>query len=203
MARKKSASGRSRGVSAVQRIMIQTERINKRLRALEKAGLYGTYKSRELQEFISRTAGVAIKKSKKGTHTVTITAPRMTTQQERLISKKFNEFLGSSLSTPIGIKKARANMRKKIGETLSDQLGRTMSESDVDKFLDIAKYAERVRQASILEYIDPSQFMVLVEQAKSANLSEEGWFSLLNKYVKINNETMREEAKDLYNRYVA
>ena len=203
MARKKSASGRSRGVSAVQRIMIQTERINKRLRALERAGLYGTYKSRELQEFISRTAGVVIKRSKKGTHTVKITNPRMTTQQERLISKKFNEFLGSSLSTPIGIKKARANMRKKIGETLSDQIGRTMSESDVDKFLDIAKYAERVRQASILEYIDPSQFMVLVEQAKSTNLSEEGWISLLNKYVKINNETMREEAKDLYNRYVA
>ena len=94
-------------------------------------------------------------------------------------------------------------MRKKIATTLSDQLGKTMSDTDVDKFLDIAKYAEKVRQASILEYIDPSNFMVLVEQAKSANLSEEGWVDLLNKYVKINNETMREEAKELYNRYVA
>lgn len=203
MARKKSASGRSRGVSAVNRIMLQAERINKRLRALEKAGLYGTYKSKELQEFASRTAGITIKRSKSGRHTIAITTPKLTTQQERLINKKFNEFLGSSLSTPMGIKKARANMRKKIGVTLSDQVGRTMTDEDVDKFLDIAKYAERVRQASILEYIDPSQFMVLVEQSKSLKLSDEGWISLLNKYVKINNETMREEAKELYYRYVA
>ena len=176
-------------------------------RKCQKDGIIGDLRKHEQYEKPSvkrkKKQKAAIKRSKKGTHTIKITNPRMTTQQERLISKKFNEFLGSSLSTPIGIKKARANMRKKIGETLSDQIGRTMSESDVDKFLDIAKYAERVRQASILEYIDPSQFMVLVEQAKSANLSEEGWMSLLNKYVKINNETMREEAKDLYNRYVA
>lgn len=203
MARKKSASGRSRGVNAVQRLMLQTEKINKRLRALEKAGLYGTYKSKELQEFASRTSGISIKRSRSGRHTVKITTPRLTAQQQRLINKKFNEFLESPLSTPVGIKKARVNMRKKIATTLSDQLGKTMTDTDVDKFLDIAKYAEKVRQASILEYIDPSNFMVLVEQAKSTNLSEEGWVDLLNKYVKINNETMREEAKELYNRYVA
>lgn len=203
MARKKSASGRSRGVNAVQRLMLQTEKINKRLRALEKAGLYGTYKSKELQEFASRTAGISIKRSRSGRHTISITTPRLTVQQQRLINKRFNEFLESPLSTPVGIKKARVNMRKKIATTLSDQLGKTMSDTDVDKFLDIAKYAEKVRQASILEYIDPSNFMVLIEQAKSANLSEEGWIDLLNKYVKINNETMREEAKELYNKYVA
>ena len=63
-----------------------------------------------------------------------------------------------------------------------------MSEEDVDKFLDIAKYSERVRQASILEYIDPSEFMVLVEQARSDNLSVDGWVDLLNNYAQINND---------------
>lgn len=64
MARQKSVSGRSRGVSAVQRLFLQAEKINKRLRALEKADLYGTYKSRELQEFAQQTSGVNLNVSK-------------------------------------------------------------------------------------------------------------------------------------------
>ena len=46
----------------------------------------------------------------------------------------------SSLSTPSGIRKARQNMRAKIAKTLEGATGKEMSEADVDKFLDIAKY---------------------------------------------------------------
>lgn len=202
MARKRSASGRSRGVSAVQRLFIQAEKINKRIKALEKADLYGTYKSRELQQFAKETAGVTIKISRSGKHTITISG-NLRPQQIRLITKKFNEFLTSPYSTPVGINRARASMRKKLTQTLSEQLGKDITDKDVDKFLDIAKYAERVRQASILEYIDPSEFMAIVSYAKDRGMSQEAWVSLLNQYVTINNETMREEAKYLFNKYVA
>ena len=202
MARKRSASGRSRGVSAVQRLFIQAEKINKRIKALEKADLYGTYKSRELQQFAKETAGVTIKISRSGKHTITVSGS-LRPQQIRLITKKFNEFLTSPYSTPVGINRARASMRKKLTQTLSEQLGKDITDKDVDKFLDIAKYAERVRQASILEYIDPSEFMAIVSYAKDQSMGQDAWVSLLNQYVTINNETMREEAKYLYNKYVA
>lgn len=202
MARKRSASGRSRGVSAVQRLFIQAEKINKRIKALEKADLYGTYKSRELQQFAKETAGVTIKISRSGKHTITVSG-NLRPQQIRLITKKFNEFLTSPYSTPVGINRARASMRKKLTQTLSEQLGKDITDKDVDKFLDIAKYAERVRQASILEYIDPSEFMAIVSYAKDRGMSQDAWVSLLNQYVTINNETMREEAKYLFNKYVA
>lgn len=202
MARKRSASGRSRGVSAVQRLFIQAEKINKRIKALEKSDLYGTYKSRELQQFAKETAGVTIKISRSGKHTITVSG-NLRPQQIRLITKKFNEFLSSPYSTPVGINRARASMRKKLTQTLSEQLGKDITDKDVDKFLDIAKYAERVRQASILEYIDPSEFMAIVSYAKDQGMSQDAWVSLLNQYVTINNETMREEAKYLFNKYVA
>jgi hypothetical protein len=44
--------------------------------------------------------------------------------------------------------------------------------------------------------------MVLVEQAKSDNLSSDGWIELLKGYVQINNEYMRKEAEELYYKYV-
>lgn len=201
MARKKSASGRSRGVTAVSRLFIQAERVNKRIKALEKAGLYGLYKTRQLQEFASRTKGIEIKRTVSGKHTVSISR-KLTVPQTRLINKKLQEFLDSRLSTPSGIKKARQNMRNKIAKTLEGATGKEMSDADVDRFLDIAKYSEKVRQASILEYIDPSEFMVLVEQARSDNLSVDGWVNLLNNYVQINNEYMRKEAEELYYKYV-
>ena len=202
MARKRSASGRSRGVSAVQRLFIQAEKINKRIKALEKADLYGTYKSRELQQFAKETAGVKISTSRSGKHKISISS-NLRPQQIRLITKKFGEFLSSPYSTPVGITKARASMRKKLTQTLSEQLGKSVSDKDVDKFLDIAKYAERVRQASILEYIDPSEFMAIVSYAKDKSMNQDAWVSLLNQYVTINNQTMREEAQYLYEKYVA
>lgn len=201
MPRKKSASGRSRGVSAVSRVFIQAEKVNKRIKALEKAGLYGIHKTRKLQEFASRTKGIEIKRSKSGKHTIKISS-KLNVPQTRLINKKLQEFLDSRLSTPSGIRKARQNMKAKIAKTLEGATGKEMSEADVDKFLDIAKYSEKVRQASILEYIDPSEFMVLVEQARSDNLTADGWVELLNAYVSINNEYMRKEAEELYYKYV-
>ena len=175
--------------------------MNKKIKALEKADLYGIYKTKQLQEFASQTEGVKIKRSVSGKHTLVVNKS-LKPAQLRLISKKLQEFLDSKLSTPSGIRKARQNMRNKIAKTLEGATGREMSDTDVDKFLDIAKYAEKVRQSSILEYIDPSEFMVLVEQARSENLSATGWANLLNNYVQINNEYMRKEAEELYYKYV-
>ena len=199
MPRKKAPSGRSRGVNAVNRIMIQTERINKQLRRLEKSGNFGSYKSKELMEFISRNKNVSLKKSRGSKrHRVVIRKIRMSIADQRLISKKFDEVLKSKSFYDKGIEEIRRETRKKVTKTLSEEMGRELSKDEVDLFYEIAKYKEQ----EILNKINPSEFYQLVMEAKENNYDVEGWINLLSNYVDINNEYMRKSAEKLYNKYV-
>lgn len=199
MPRKKSVSGRSRGVDAVNRIMIQAERINKQFRRLEKAGNYGSYKSKELMEFASRNRYVSIKKaigSKR--HRLIVKKVRMSIANQRLISKKFDEVLKSKAFYNKGIEEIRRETRKKVTKTLSEEMGRDLTEEEVDTFYEIAKYKE----TEILNKINPSEFYQLVMEAKEKNYGVDEWINLLNNYVEINNEYIRKSAEKLYNKYV-
>lgn len=199
MPRKKAPSGRSRGVNAVNRIMIQTERINKQLRRLEKSGNFGSYKSKELMEFISRNKNVSLKKSRGSKrHRVVIKKIRMSIADQRLISKKFDEVLKSKSFYDKGIEEIRRETRKKVTKTLSEEMGRELSKDEVDLFYEIAKYKEQ----EILNKINPSEFYQLVMEAKENNYDVDGWINLLSNYVDINNEYMRKSAEKLYNKYV-
>lgn len=199
MPRKKSVSGRSRGVDAVNRIMIQAERINKQLRRLEKAGNYGSYKSKELMEFASRNRYVSIKKARGSKrHRLIVKKVRMSIANQRLISKKFDEVLKSKAFYNKGIEEIRRETRKKVTKTLSEEMGRELSEEEVDTFYEIAKYKE----TEILNKINPSEFYQLVMEAKEKNYGVDEWINLLNNYVEINNEYIRKSAEKLYNKYV-
>ena len=199
MPRKKSVSGRSRGVDAVNRIMIQAERINKQIRRLEKAGNYGSYKSKELMEFASRNRYVSIKKARGSKrHRLIVNKVRMSIANQRLISKKFDEVLKSKAFYNKGIEEIRRETRKKVTKTLSEEMGRELSEEEVDTFYEIAKYKE----TEILNKINPSEFYQLVMEAKEKNYGVDEWINLLNNYVEINNEYIRKSAEKLYNKYV-
>ena len=199
MPRKKSVSGRSRGVDAVNRIMIQAERINKQIRRLEKAGNYGSYKSKELMEFASRNRYVSIKKARGSKrHRLIVKKVRMSIANQRLISKKFDEVLKSKAFYNKGIEEIRRETRKKVTKTLSEEMGRELSEEEVDTFYEIAKYKE----TEILNKINPSEFYQLVMEAKEKNYGVDEWINLLNNYVEINNEYIRKSAEKLYNKYV-
>lgn len=199
MPRKKSVSGRSRGVDAVNRIMIQAERINKQLRRLEKAGNYGSYKSKELMEFVSRNRYISIKKARGSKrHRLIVKKVRMSIANQRLISKKFDEVLKSKAFYNKGIEEIRRETRKKVTKTLSEEMGRELTEEEVDTFYGIAKYKE----TEIINKINPSEFYQLVMEAKEKNYGVDEWINLLNNYVEINNEYIRKSAEKLYNKYV-
>ena len=118
MARKKSASGRSRGVSEVSKIMLQAERINKRIRSLEKADLYGIYKSKELHEFVSRQPSISIVRSKRGRHKLVLNTKKLKSQDAMLIVKKLQEILGSVTFSVGGIIRVREETRQKVSNTI-------------------------------------------------------------------------------------
>ena len=204
MARKRSASGRSRAKTIENQLQLQAEKINKRLRSLEKAGNLGKYKTRELMRFAQTNPYVVFKKSKGSKrHRILIKKVKMSIAQARLIKKKFSEVLKSKVFSNIGIKKVRQETRKSLAETLSGQLDKPITDEDLDRFYDIAEYADKVNQESILDKIDPSEFNALVNVAREKRMSLPSWVNMLSEYVQINNDYMKKEAEELYYKYVA
>lgn len=203
MPRKKSVSGRARGVTAVNRIMIQTERINKQLRRLEKAGRYGTYKSKELIRFVQQTPQLSIKKSRGSKrHRVAVNKIKMTTQQFRLINKKLRSFLQSEAFYVSGIERIEKKIRKKIVESVSENLGRRATKQELEQFYDILNYRMQHDKESLLNKIEPSAFQDLVNNMVTEKTSKKNFVKELGKYVEINNEDMRKEAESLYYKFV-
>ena len=185
----------------VNRINLQIKRINKQIKRLERSGDFGTYKSRELIDFVKRMPELQMKKSKASKrHSVQFKAVQTPTVGSlRLISKKFDEIIKSRVFSVIGIRRMRKEIRKKVTKTLSEQLGRELTKKEVDLFYEIVQYKE----TEILDKISPSDFYQLVEVAKDQWADEDTWLSILNNYVTINNEYIREQAKELYYKFVA
>lgn len=204
MPRKKSVSGRSRGVTGVNRLMIQTERINKKLRRLEKAGLYGKYKSKELMEFVSRQPELSIKKSRGSKrHRLVVKKVRMSIQQQRYLMRHLKSFEKSKALTPTGIKNIETKVRTKVKQTLSERMDREVSDEDVERLYDFFEYSSQTQQANILDLIDPSTFFYIVNTCIEKNYSSNTFFNILCQYADINNDYYRREAEYLYNKFVA
>lgn len=212
MPRKKSASGRARGKSPENALLLKIEKVNARFRSLEKGGNFNTYASKELVRFAQANPYLSVKTSKKrskgGTsrrgrqpqrrHTLVITKGNIPVAQQRLINKKLNEALNSKVFSNVGIERVRKETRRKVKETLELESGEKLTEKDVDLFYDIAKY----KYDDIIEKIGPSEFYQLVQVATKQNYNVEQWVELLNNYVEINNDVMSKQAEYLYNKFV-
>ena len=200
MARKKSVSGRARGVTEVNRIMLQTERINKALRRLEKAGRYGTYKSKELLEFVSRNRSLSVKKSRGSKrHRIVVNKLRLTSQERRNISQKFKEVLKSQAFTPSGIEKIEDKIRIKIKENLKGQLDREPSKFELEMFYRVLKYR---KELDALKSDHPSEYWQLVLDAIAQGKDESAFLDSVKNYADLNNEEMRKSAQRLYEQLV-
>ena len=205
MPRKKSVSGRARATNAENQLQLQAEKITKRLRSLEKAGEYGKLNAqKELIRFAQTNPFVSIKKSRGSKRRRLIVSKlKKTIAEQRLIRKKFTTFLKSKVSSVAGIRQARLKMEESLAETLSGQINEKATQEDIDRFIDIADYAEKASAESILDKMTASAFNTLVHEAVKESKSLPQWFNMLNDYVLINNDYMRNEAEELYYKYVA
>ena len=205
MPRKKSVSGRARATNAENQLQLQAEKITKRLRSLEKAGEYGKLNAqKELIRFAQTNPFVSIKKSRGSKRRrLIVSRLKKTIAEQRLIRKKFTTFLKSKVSSVAGIRQARLKMEESLSETLSGQMNKKVTQEDIDRFIDIADYAEEASVESILDKMSASAFNTLVNEAVKESKSLPQWFNMLNDYVLINNDYMRNEAEELYYKYVA
>lgn len=196
MPRKRSISGRSRRTSITSDIYLQTEKINKRLRSLERAGNFGKYKGKELLTFVKDSRFLKMSRRRR----LKVSKLREATfGQLAIISKKFKSIIKSKGFSNIGIKKIREETRAKVKKYFEDVNERELTNKELDTFFELLSY----RKNEILDRIPPSDFFNLVLTAQNQNADENDFVELLSNYVTINNEDLRKEAKKLYHKYVA
>lgn len=205
MPRKKSVSGRARIKTKENTLQLQAEKVTKRMRSLEKAGEYGKLMAqKKLMHFAQINPFVSIRKSRGSKRRrLIISKVKKTIQQQRDIRIALQTFLKSKVSSPIGIKSAREKQRKSLTETLTGIKGESVSDAEVDKFIEITEYADESMQVNIIEKIGKSEFFALVHDAKEQGKNVPQWIDTLNDYVSINNDYMRNQAEELYYRFVA
>ena len=170
------------------------------IRSLEKGKNYGTYKSKELIRFANQNDNVTLKKSRGSKrHRLTVQALREATFGKlAIISKKFKEVIKSKGFTNVGIRNIRRRTRQKLAETLTGIKGEKVTRKDLEMFYDIINY----KTDEIISKIGPSEFFAMVTQARDTSMDQEQWLEMLNNYVSINNEAMRQASEYLYNKYI-
>ncbi len=201
MARKRSSGGRARRVTPASKIYLQAEKINRRIRNLERNNLFGNYKSRELIRFAKNYGTYLSLNRGRGSKRARLRIRNLreaTLGQLKVITKKFTETLKAKAFSTVGIKKIRVETRKEVAKTLGGMIGRKLTDKDTDLFYEIIKY----KTDEIISRIGPSEFFVLVETARQANYSVEAWVMAINMYVEINNDVMRKAAEYLYEKFV-
>ena len=201
MARKRSSGGRARRVTPASKIYLQADKINRRIRSLERGKVFGSYKSKDLIQFarnystfLTLNRGIGSKRARLRIRNLR----EATFGQLKLIAKKFTESLRAKSFSTIGIKNIRKETRRKVKETLQFETGMELSNKDVDLFYQIINY----KTDEIISRIGASEFYILVETAKEANFGVDSWVDLISGYIEINNEEMRRAAEYLYNKFV-
>ena len=209
MPRKRSVAGRARSKDIENKKMLMIQKANRRLASLQRGKNIGKYKSKELFRFISQTRSLSLRRARKSRRLKIITSRvKQTMQQNRLILNKLTDILGSKAFSNIGINQIRKEAREKAKKTLGEQKGSEITDADLDKFIEMASYVNKQKEGSILERVDPSDFQALINDAKAENFGVDQWTAGLAQIANLdlisvmNNEYMRNEAEELYYKYV-
>ena len=168
---------------------------NARLDSLMRRYKKGTWASKKLANRLSsnklnvwtRSGKIKLKKNMNKTQLIAV-------------NKAVNQFLNSQTSTKKGISKVKKKTIEKLRETLSDDV-REMSYEDAEKFYEM--FGEDNFQ-SVAEKIGASALQAVIEDAIEEDDSSSDFIKRLQMYggIEMNDEDMRTNAKNLYEKYV-
>lgn len=168
---------------------------NARLDSLQRRYKKGTWASKKLSNRLSsnklnvwtRSGKIKLKKNMSKTQLVAV-------------NKAVNQFLNSQTSTKKGISKVKKKTIEKLRETLSDDV-REMSYEDAEKFYEM--FGEDNFQ-SVAEKIGASALQAVIEDAIEEDDSSSDFIKRLQMYggIEMNDEDMRTNAKNLYEKFV-
>ena len=198
MARKRSVSGRARPKTLENKLRITVEKVNRRLNKLDQGKVYGRYASKQ----ILRLAGQKnILYSRKRRNKLIISTKGLTQSELRLYQKQMESFLKSKTSTVSGVKQARANVIEKVKKSLSGMTDLELTDDDVEDFFNLTSKDNDFKY--LADRMDPSKLYILMQHTKEADGTGENFISMLENYMTVNNQNVRNKATRLYNKFIS
>lgn len=198
MARKRSTTGRRAKPSLISQTYYNLEKANKRIVGLQKHGDLGTYASKDLMRLVSQNKHVKFNRQRK----LSISKPKsMTFGELRLVNKKLREFNKAKTGTHAGIEEVKTSTRQKMKETLSGLTDQEISDEDVEFVYSLFNDKS---SSNIFDFISPSELIIILNYCKENNVSEEGFWDGLQRYIDTTNQSdLKEQAISIYRNYVA
>lgn len=180
--------------------MEQIEKVNKRLRNLERGGNYNSYASKKLFTRLDAKSMDVLQKTRKGKIVKSVKLRKgLTNTQLKAIQKATQQFLQSQTSTSRGIENVREQTKKSMLETLRLDPDSKLTMDDIDDYYEMLGSSDF---DYFNEKIGASAMWGLMEDAKEMDASEDGFIKMLNQYITINDEDVRAKALRLYNKYI-
>lgn len=127
--------------------------------------------------------------------------PKNTSRTDLLkVYKEVESFLDSKESTKKGIKETQRKAKDTIKQTFNT-FEESVTDEDVDTYYSMFEDDDF---NSFLKYtgLDPSEFWIIMQEAKEHNDSLDSFLARLETYVEIPDENVRQKAINLYNKYV-
>lgn len=178
----------------------QVNKANKRLRSLQKEGYYNSYASKKLFTRLDIKHLDVLDRTKKGSHVSRIKLNNRLTNTDLIaIQKATKQFLISKTSTVKGIRNVESNVKESIYQNLKLNQDTEITKEDIEDFYsmlsdnDFDYFSEKIG-ASALWY--------LIEDAKEKDADENEFITMLNQYITVSDEDVRNKAIRLYNKYV-
>lgn len=199
MARKRTPSGRARPKTIENQLLLTVNKVNKRLNRLDNANVYGRYSSRKILELANANKNILYSRKRRNKIKIS-NLGKLTSSEMRLYTKQMEKFLKSPTSTVSGVKRAKANIIKKVKTTLSAETGVELSEDDVEDFYDLVNKNDDFKY--LADRIPPSQVYVLMQHTKQGEGDSDDFINLLEDYLTVNNKNVRTKATRLYNKFV-
>lgn len=174
--------------------------VNRRLRNLERGGNYNSYASKKLFNRLDTKTLDVLNKSRKGKHVLGVKLKRgLTNTQLKAIQKASKQFLTSQTSTSRGIRQVSEQTKKSMLETLRMDEDSKITSDDIEDYYEMLS-------SNDFEYfndkIGASAMWGLMEDAKEMDVDENGFVKMLNQYITLNDEDVRNKAIRLYNKYI-
>lgn len=199
MARKRSVSGRARPKTLENKLRITVEKVNRKLNKLDQGKVYGRYASKQILRLASTDKNILY--SRKRRNKLIISTKGLTQSELRLYQKQMESFLKSKTSTVSGIKQARANVIDKVRKSLSGMTDLELTDDDVEDFFNLTSKDNDFKY--LADRMDPSKLYILLIHTKESDGNAEDLITMLESYMTVNNQNVRNKATRLYNKFVS
>lgn len=182
-------------------VKMQVDKVNKRLRQLEKTGNYNSYASKKLFNRLDTETLKALEKTRKGKIIKAVKIPKNLTQTQLIaIQKATKQFLVSKTSSSKGIKQVKQSTIDAIKRTMSEEDARKVTDEDAEFYFDMLGDNDFDYFA---DKIGASTLWTLIDSAIVGNYTQDRWLKTLNNYINFENDAdVRERAIRLFEKYV-